>query len=139
MGHADAELFDAKAWGLLNKFHHHGDQAFASVQAKSLFAPVPGVQEFFEDIGVDQITQNPLSQLGIKGRPVLHGLHALLQPPSAFSILDMHVLSANGAAIRAFKMSNDVTKASRTVKWQVSGIKRLIKVCLTEPKRFQIQ
>ena len=139
MGHADAELFDAKTGGLLDEFHHHRDQAFASIQSKPLLAAISRVQKFFEDIGVDQVAQNPLPQLGVKRRLVLHRFHALLQPPSAFSILDVHVLGANGAAIRAFKVSDDVSQGGRAVEGQVTGVKGLIQVRFAQAEGLQFQ
>ena len=103
MRHAHHHLLDAERAALLDHRREDRDQRVGAFERETLRGRVAELEELLEALGGDQRVEHPGAllrrQLGIvRGR-----LHALLQPDALGSILELHVLDADRAAVRFAK------------------------------------
>jgi hypothetical protein len=111
MGHAHDDLLDAVARAILDDLVEERDDGLAALEREALLADVAGVEEFLEELALEQVGQHALF-LGV-GKAVLAQdarLEAIAQPAADGEILDVHVLDAGAAAVGFLHQRDDVAE-----------------------------
>ena len=106
--HADGDLVEAGLGGRLADLVDQRDRGLAALEAEPLLADELGLQERLERLGLVELEQDP--QLLLAGRLLVRLLDALLDPAALLGVLDVHVLDADGAAVRVAQDAEDVAQ-----------------------------
>ena len=114
VGHAHDDLLHAVARAILHDLVEDGDDGLAALEREALLADVAGVEEFLEELALEQVGEHALL-LGV-GEAVLAqraGLEAVAQPAADGEILHVHVLGADVAAVGLLHQRDDVAQLHR--------------------------
>ena len=99
MGHADDQFLGAEPRRLLHQRIEHGNQRFAAFERESLLSHELRVQEFLEEFGLMQRTQDAVLLAIGEGGAIADRFHAVGEPAAGIERIDVHVLDAERAAI----------------------------------------
>ena len=108
VGHADADLLEAVAGGLLADLVEQRDRGLATLEAEALLADELGLQERLERLGLVELGQD--AELLLARRLGVAALEALLEPATLGRVLDVHVLGADRARVRVAQDAEDLTQ-----------------------------
>ena len=138
--HADDDLFATLVAELLDEPVHERDEAFGAFQREALRADVLLVEEGLEGLGVGQPGEDAQLLLAIEARLVARFLHLLLQPLAEARILAVHVLGADGPAVRPAQARDDLAqREGRGPDVEVAGGEIRVEVVLGEPEVLDVQ
>ena len=111
--HADADLFEAVVGGLLTDLVEQGDGRLAALEREPLLTDELGLQEGLEDLGLVELVQDP--QVLLAGQRLVRPLHPVLDPLALGGLLDVHVLDADGPAVRVAQDAEDLAHLHQTL------------------------
>lgn len=106
--HADDDLVELVLGGLVEHRVEQRDDGLAALQREALLADVLRLQERLERLGRVQLAEDVLLHGG--RRLLVRNLDALLDPAALFGLQDVHVLDADGAAVRVAQHAQDVAE-----------------------------
>ena len=96
--HTDGDLVELGLRRGLEDLVEHGDRGLRALEGEALLAHVLGLQEGLERLGCVESFED--LHLLLARRRGVGPLHVLLDPVTLFRVLDVHVLHADGAAVR---------------------------------------
>ena len=108
--HADHDLLHALHAGALHELVHRGDEALAAFEREALLTDVLRVEVALESFRGAQALEDVGLLGGVEVGLRTHALEALLPPPLLGRIGDVHVLGADGAAIRFTQRLHDLAQ-----------------------------
>ncbi len=106
--HADADLVEPALGGARQDGVEQRDDRLAALEREPLLADVLGLQEGLERLGRVQLAQD--AQLVLARGAGVARLEPLLEPLALGGVGDVHVLDADGAAVRVAQQAEDVAQ-----------------------------
>ena len=100
VGHTDHYFLHALHAGLVDQLVHRHDEAFATFERKALLTDVLGVQKALEALSCREAIQHMLLLLDRQLRVGARAFELLLPPALVVLVGRVHVLGADGAAVR---------------------------------------
>jgi hypothetical protein len=122
--HPDAHLVHPVAGGVRQDPVEQRDDGLAAFEREPLLPDELGLQERLERLGGVEPPQDP--HLLVAGRARIRNLDLGLDPGPLLGILDVHVLDADGAAVRVAQDAEDAAQleerlAAEAARWRTSG------------------
>ena len=122
VGHAHDRLVEALADGRFEDRVEDDDGRLGTFEAEPLLADVAGVEESLEDLGgIEAIQDVPLLLGGDHGG---HTFDMLLDPALLLDVLDVHVLDAEGPAVRVAQQVEDLVQGGGVLAGETVGHER---------------
>ena len=106
--HADGDLVQPGVGGVAEDAVQQRDEGLAALQGEALLADVLGLQERLERLRGVESAQD--AQLLLAGGLGVRLLELLLEPGALGRVLDVHVLDADGAAVRVTQHAEDLAQ-----------------------------
>ena len=110
MRHADDHLVGAGYAGLLHHPVENRDQRLSTLEREALLPDIAGVQILFQVFRRDHAIQNPVAPAFAKVGPRQRGFELYLDPALLRTVLHVHILGADRAAINLFEPTDDVAQ-----------------------------
>ena len=130
VSHAHDEFFDAELGGELDHGVEGGDHGFAAFEGEAFLADEFSVEEFLEEFGLVEATQDAGFFVLGEGGGVFAAFHAGLKPFAGVVVLHVHELHANVAAVGALKGRVDGAKLFLAAPLKVGQSKRVIEIAI---------
>ena len=139
MGHPQHDVFGTGLGGGLHELVEGGNQRFGPLQGEPLLTLVAAVGEGLEQLGVDELGEDP--DLALRGELglVANGFHLLLQPAPDGSLLDVQVLHADVAAVGVAQDLQDLAQGDPLRAAEVAGVENHVEVLGAEVEGLQLE
>src|SRR5262249_5274887 len=110
MGHAQHNLIDALLARSLDRKIEQGNQTFSAFERETFGSDKFLAYELFEDHGICKARQNSNLFFVAQVDPIAGAFHSFLKPMSNETVVDVHVLDADGPAIRIAQAVQNLAK-----------------------------
>ena len=135
--HADDGLVELGVGGLGEHRVDQRDQGLGALEGEPALADVLGLQEHLERLGHVQPAQDV--HLLVMAGPRVRDLDAGLQPAAFLRVLDVHVLRADGAAVRVAQHAQDVPQLHLPLAAEAAGGELALQVPQGQPVLVDVQ